>query len=130
MSGYWDDDLPDECFTESERIAGVPSLVRNNDYCIQHEGYSEDDDDDIKEFRTWSQWQRIDRQVIKGSKAIKINGIPNFSFDQTMPLGEAYKNAAYSYDEWRSRGFQVIKGSKATLVNGKKVFFYHEVRKL
>lgn len=129
MSGYWDDDLPDEYFTESERIAGVPSLVRNNDYCGQHEDYSEDDDD-IKEFRTWSQWQRIDRQVIKGSKAIKINGIPNFSFDQTMPLEEAYKNAAYSYDEWRSRGFQVIKGSKATLVNGKKVFFYHEVRKL
>lgn len=129
MSNYWDDDLDDCYFTEAERAAGVPNLIRNTSNDSASYEYK-DEDDSENEYRAWSQWQRVGRQVIKGSKATKINGIPNFSFNQTMPIEEAFENAVYSYDLWRTKGFQVKKGAKASIVNNRKVFFYKDVFKL
>jgi len=117
--------------------AGLDPLVNSDG--VEWEGgwnphYSVDVNDKTRrefaqnDLMTWSQWKREGRQVIKGSKAIRVNGAPHFSYTQTMKLKEEQEKYC-SYGGWSERGYQVKKGEKSVRVNGAVMFSFEQVVK-
>lgn len=77
-------------------------------------------------YKTFSQWSRLGKQVIKGEKATFFNDIPNFSENQVTP---AFDNKWFTYDDWLDKGFQVKKGENGTVINSVNLFQRSQVVK-